>query len=128
MAQIQITIQEAAFKEKPLSILTFNGQLDETNVDLEAKQIYNVIEKMENPRLVLDLSGLEYMNSKSIGYLTDWYTRVMAKNGRIVIARPRSNILDILKVVGITQIISVYDNLLEAQSAVFTSEASTEIK
>ena len=58
------------------------------------------------------------MNSKSIGYLTDWYGRVTGKNGKIVIAKARENIMDILQVVGLTQLINCYPTLDEAKMAV----------
>jgi stage II sporulation protein AA (anti-sigma F factor antagonist) len=127
MAQINITFQDVNEAGKNLKLVTFNGQLDETNVDNEAQQIYRVIEEMAEPNLLFDFAGLEYMNSKSIGYVTDWYTKVMTKNGKIVIARPRANILDILKVVGITQIVNIYDNLDTAKAA-FATETATAKK
>lgn len=116
MAQVQITFQETTASGKTIQVVGFTGQLDETNVDEEAKKIYAAIDGMKEPNLVLDFAGLDYMNSKSIGYLTDWYSRVMSKNGKMVIASPKPNILDILKVVGITQIISVCSSLEEAKS------------
>ena len=79
--------------------------------------IYQVITEMAGPVLVLDFTGLEYMNSKSIGYVTDWFTQASAKNGSISIVGPKPNILDILKVVGITQIITVYNSMDEAKAA-----------
>jgi len=127
MAQINITFQDINEAGKALKLVTFNGQLDETNVDTEAQQIYKIIEEMHEPNLLFDFAGLEYMNSKSIGYVTDWYTKVMTKNGKIVIARPRANILDILKVVGITQIVNIYDNLDEAK-AVFSAKPAVSNK
>lgn len=117
MAQVQITFQDLTIGEKPVKLVTFTGQLDETNVDEEAKKLYEVIDSMAEPQLLLDFGGLEYMNSKSIGYLTDWYSRVTGKNGKIAIAQPRPNILDILKVVGITQIINVFDSTEAAKNA-----------
>ncbi len=75
---------------------------------------------MAEPILFLDFSGLEYMNSKSIGYLTDWFTKASEKNGTIAIIAPQANILDILKVVGITQIIKVYSSLEEAKASIST--------
>ena len=117
MAQVQITSQDIQASDKSVKLLTFMGQLDETNVDEEAKNIYAVIDQMAEPYLIFDFSGLDYMNSKSIGYLTDWYSRVMAKNGKMVIASPKPNILDILKVVGITQIISVHESAEQAKMA-----------
>lgn len=117
MAQVTITFQDTTSGDKTIKQIAFNGQLDETNVDEEAKKIYQVIDSMAEPNLILDFADLAYMNSKSIGYLTDWYSRVASKNGRMVIARPRPNILDILKVVGITQIIGIEDSLETAKAA-----------
>ncbi len=126
MAEVQTTIQDIDLGGKPAKSISFSGQLDETNVDTEAKKIYEVIDGMAEPNLLLDLEGLTYMNSKSIGYVTDWYSRTAAKNGRIAIARPRPNILDILKVVGITQIIPIHDTLDEAKLALSTPVAAKE--
>ena len=117
MAQVNITFQDIKQSAKAIKLITFTGQLDETNVDAEAQKIYRIIDEMPEPNILLDFANLEYMNSKSIGYLTDWYSKAMAKNGKIAIARPRANILDILKVVGITQIINIYDNLDKAKEA-----------
>lgn len=125
MSDIQITFQDLTLGAKSAKLVTFVGQLDETNVDHEAKQIYQVITEMAEPVLFLDFSGLEYMNSKSIGYVTDWFTQATAKNGSISIIGPKPNILDILKVVGITQIITVYNTLEEAKTALGGASAAT---
>lgn len=110
-----------ALGAKNVKLIAFLGQLDETNVDHEAKKVYQVITEMPVPVLFLDFSGLEYMNSKSIGYVTDWFTQATAKGGSISIIGPKPNILDILKVVGITQIINVYNSMEEAKAAVGTA-------
>ena len=117
MSDVQISFQDLQVGNKTGKLIRFVGQLDETNVDYEAKKIYEVISEMNPPLLLLDFSALEYMNSKSIGYVTDWYTQATGKNGSIAILSPKPNILDILKVVGITQIISVYNSLEEAKGA-----------
>ena len=57
------------------------------------------------------------MNSKSIGYLTDWYTKLSEKKG-IVIANARANILDILQVVGLTQLIKCVPTIEEAKASI----------
>ncbi|QQR83129.1 STAS domain-containing protein [Candidatus Peregrinibacteria bacterium] len=117
MADVQIQIQDALFGDKAGKVVRFAGQLDETNVDEEAKKIYQVVDQSELPYIMLDFGELTYMNSKSIGYLTDWYTRIAEKGGMIVVAQPQPNILDILKVVGITQIVSVYETIEAASQA-----------
>ena len=124
MAEVQTSIQDIDANGKAAKVIAFVGQLDETNVDLEAKKIYEAIDTMAEPNLILDLAGLTYMNSKSIGYVTDWYSRTAAKNGRIVITQPRPNILDILKVVGITQIIPIHETMEEAKLALSAAAAA----
>lgn len=121
MTAVQITIEELANlpNGKKVEIVHIGGQLDETNVDEEAKKIYALIEaNPQNLNLIFDFSGLEYMNSKSIGYLTDWYSKVTANGGKIVISEARENILDILQVVGLTQLINAYAGLEEAKLAI----------
>lgn len=92
------------------------GTLDETNVDTEVKKVYALIEELpEGGSLILDLEGLDFLNSKAIGYLSDWYTKILGKSGKLVVARPRENVYDILNVVGLTQVIRFTMTLDEAK-------------
>jgi anti-anti-sigma factor len=120
MTQATITIEDIPATVPGITAKTvkFQGQLDESNVDEKAKIIYALLEQVpQNLYLLLDFEALEYMNSKSIGYLTDWYGKVSEGKGKIVIAKPRSNILDILQVVGLTQLINCYQTIDEAKFA-----------
>lgn len=120
MTPVQITIEElTAPQGKTAKLVRIVGQLDESNVDDQAKAIYQLLETVPAGLvLIFDLMGLEYMNSKSIGYLTDWYSKVSASGGKVAIAAARENILDILQVVGLTQLIPAYATLDEAKLAV----------
>jgi anti-anti-sigma factor len=127
MTDINITIEDipVSGEGKVVKQITFKGQLDETNVDEKAKLIYALIE--QNPKglnLLMDFENLEYMNSKSIGYLTDWYSKVSEGGGKIVIAKARPNILDILEVVGLTQLISCFPTSDEAKLAMLDKTSS----
>jgi len=102
--------------DMPAKLVKVKGQLDESNVDEQAKKLYELIESNASGlNLVFDFSELEYMNSKSIGYLTDWYGKLNAVNGKILIAAARENIVDILQVVGLTQLIPCVGSLDEAK-------------
>jgi anti-anti-sigma factor len=125
MTIVNITIEDipAIAQGQIAKIIKFQGQLDESNVDEKAKIIYTIIE--QNPQklfLLLDFEELEYMNSKSIGYLTDWYGKISEGKGRIVIAKAHSNILDILQVVGLTQLINCYNTIDEAKFALLRQD------
>lgn len=118
MTEANITIEDIPGAPANLTAkqIRFEGQLDESNVDEKAKIIYKVIEENpENLYLLLNFEFLEYLNSKAVGYLTDWYGKITERNGKIVITKARNNILDILQVVGLTQLINCYDTPEEAK-------------
>jgi anti-anti-sigma factor len=119
---IKITITDASSElggKVPLTLVRFDGQLDESNVDDQATKLYGLVDAMvEGTFFIFDLEGLTYMNSKSIGYLTDWHLKVSSKKGEILLARARENILDILNVVGLTQIVRTFATLDEAKLAI----------
>jgi len=114
MTTVNIAIEDL---ENDIKLVKFEGQLDESNVDEKSKLIYSLIESTDKPQMIFDLSGLEYMNSKSIGYLNDWYLKVSDKGGKIVLAAAKENIMDILDVVGMTQILEQFPTLEQAKKA-----------
>lgn len=119
MTYANITIEDLASTQPDRIIKTvkISGQLDESNVDDQSKTIYDVLTATpQNLYLIFDFSELEYLNSKAIGYLTDWYGKVSATNGRIAIAQAKDNIVDILNVVGLTQLITCHATLDEAKA------------
>jgi len=97
-------------------LVKFVGQLDETNIEDQAKKIYQVMEG-DVKNLVFDFSELTYLNSKSIGYLADWQQKISLKEGKLVIVGAKENIFDILDVVGLTNIITMVDTVEEAKKA-----------
>lgn len=102
------------------------GQLDESNIDINSKTIYAII--AEHPKdlfICFDLTRLEYMNSKSIGYLTDWYGKVTEGGGKITIGGAPQTVLDILMAVGINELIKCYPTVEEAKFQLFQKDPAT---
>lgn len=119
-----VTPIELLFRTEPLSegntqnvfIVQFKGELDESNIDNTAKEIYKLLEELAPATpVIFDFTELRYMNSKSIGYLSDWYTRLGEKESELVIAHPQENILDILQTVGLDNFIRLVPTLDDAK-------------
>lgn len=101
---------------QPIKMITLEGQLDESNVDDFAPNVYALIEQNPNgTNFILDIEKLTYMNSKSIGYISDWYSKITLKQGKLVIAKALPNIQDILNVVGLDKIIPLTQTIEEAK-------------
>ncbi len=125
-----IQIEELAAPQPAMSakLIRFIGQLDESNIDLNSKTIYDIIaQHPANLYLLLDFSKLEYMNSKSIGYLTDWYGKITQGGGKIVISGAPPNIHEILLAVGVTELVKCYDTLDEAKFQLFQKDATPPV-
>lgn len=119
MADITYTISDliSIQNDKQIKLITLEGQLDESNVDAFAPKVYEIIEQLpENSSLIIDLEKLSYLNSKSIGYISDFYTQLLNKNSKLLLAKPASNIRDIFNVVGLDQVISITQTLEEAKN------------
>ena len=103
--------------ENIIKIANVSGQLDESNVDEKIQEIYKVIEQIPvGLKMILNFANLDYMNSKSIGYVTDVFGKITKGSGLVVIANAKANITDILQVVGLTQLIKNFDSLDEAKT------------
>jgi len=121
MAEATILMEDIQAKDpsSKAKLITISGQLDESNVDNKAKEIYQMLDATPGKlSLVFDLAGLDYMNSKSIGYLTDWYGKITERGGKVLIAHAKPNIKDILQVVGLTQLIQIFESLDEAKAII----------
>lgn len=96
------------------------GSLDESNVDKLSKKIYELIDNHpENLYLLFDLSELEYMNSKTIGYFTDWHNRISEGGGKIALSSAADNIKDVLDAVGLLELVNIYPSVDKARSKLF---------
>lgn len=101
-------------------LITVIGALDESNIDTQAQNFYKLIEQYPKKLFLLfDLEKLDYMNSKTIGYITDWSEKIKNGGGKMVIANAPQNIYDILVTVGITGIIPAYPTKDEALKHLF---------
>lgn len=124
MTEANISIEDLAGSTKPIKVVHISGQLDESNVDEKIQEVYKLLTpESKDLNLLFDLTNLEYMNSKSIGYLTDIYGKISEKGGRVVIASARPNILDILQVVGLTQLIQSFGTIEEAKLGIESASA-----
>lgn len=95
-------------------IFEFNGELDETNADKTFTSIYNAIGDFAGKKILFNLSGLKYLNSKSIGYIADIYSNTDDGGGKMSISNMTDEVKDTLELVGITTIIAIFDGEEEA--------------
>ena len=90
-------------------VFSFQGELDETNVDSTFPNIINDIGDFSSARTLFHFGALNYLNSKSIGYIADIAQRTEDGNGKFAICELTNEVRDTLDLVGITNIIPIYE-------------------
>jgi anti-sigma B factor antagonist len=74
----------------------------------------------ENPLVLVDLSGLEFLASIGIRLLTLNAKSISSRGGRMVLLRPTTDVKGVLEVTGIGMIIPIYDGLESAQAVLLS--------
>lgn len=92
-----------------VDVFEFIGELDETNADKTFTAIYNTIWDFSGKKIIFNLSGLKYLNSKSIGYIADIFSNIEDWNWQMFLTNLTEEVKDTLELVGITTIITTMD-------------------
>jgi anti-anti-sigma factor len=90
-----------------VEVFEFHGELDETNADKTFTAIYNAVGDFTGKKILFNLIGLKYLNSKSIGYIADIFSHIEDGNGQMQLSNLGEEAKDTLELVGITTIIAV---------------------
>jgi stage II sporulation protein AA (anti-sigma F factor antagonist) len=104
-------------EESGVTIFHFSGELDETNADKTFTSIYEEIGDFSGKKILFNLEGLKYLNSKSIGYIADVFSNIEDNDGQMHISNCDDGVKDVLELVGITTIIPTVDTEKEALEA-----------
>lgn len=96
-------------EEWDILVFEFSGELDETNADKTFKGIYDEVGDFTWKKILFNLSGLKYLNSKSIGYIADIFSNVEENEWEMYISNCSEGVKDVLELVWITTIIITVD-------------------
>lgn len=97
-----------------ITIFEFHGELDETNADNTFTSIKSEIGDFEDKKIIFNMIGLRYLNSKSIGYIADIFGDLEDSDGAMAISNCDEGVKDVLELVGITTIIPTFETIEEA--------------
>ena len=71
----------------------------------------------ENVRVIVDLSKVTYISSVGIPMLVNSAKSIVGQGGKMSLLKPQDSVIKVLEMVGIPQIIPIYDDLDSAISS-----------
>ena len=66
-------------------------------------------------RIIVNLAGVEFMDSSGIATIVQAYKEILPKNGSVCLASPAGNVLRVFELSNLTSLFPVYDSVDEAR-------------
>lgn len=112
----EFSVQISDENDTHTKVIHLNGELDEMSIENLKNQIDPFLNDKNVQRMIFDFTQLDFINSKGIGYMVATHTH-MTKNARaIAIFGATEPVMDVISLVGLTNIIPYYATLEEALS------------
>lgn len=97
--------------EKSYQVIKFSGEFDKAGHMEVRTDLDSIVNNFKLKTLVFDLSGLRFINSESIGYLMEIHAHLVKREKALVLVGADTHVKDVLKTIGISEVIPTYDAL-----------------
>lgn len=87
------------------------GELDLADAHTLRAQVIQELQAGRR-RIVVDLGGLDFVDSVGVGMLVAMNKRANALGAQVVLARPEARVRKVLELAGVDRIMTVHDDLL----------------
>lgn len=105
-----------SWQEGPRSVVSVHGEIDVyTAPDLRER--LNELVASGQYHLVLDLQGVDFLDSTGLGVLVGGLKRVQSRGGELSLVCAQERILKVFRITGLTSVFSIYSVLDEALAA-----------
>lgn len=97
--------------DKRSQVVKFDGDFDKAGYGEVRDELNNTVKSFAGSFLVFDFSRLKFINSEGIGYLMEVHTHLVKQDKKLVIVGVNNHVKDVFETIGISEIISLYDNV-----------------
>lgn len=98
-------------------VLVLDGRLTMLTMDSFRSALEDGIANSGSTRIIVDVSKTEFIDSNGLGALISAQKAVRAKDGYIRLVKPRSVLIDALRITHLSSLLPQYDSVEEAIKA-----------
>jgi len=91
-------------------VVNLKGELDHHTAENLRKTVEHELDKEIAQHLLLNLSGLKFMDSSGLGVILGRYRRVSAQGGRVAACALHPHVARLYELAGLPKIIPVFDS------------------
>lgn len=97
-------------EERGMPVVELEGEVDLSTSPQFKETVYRLIDSGKRD-IVVDLDGLDFMDSTGLGVLVAVLKRTSMEGGRVRLVCSKRSILKVFQVTGLDKVFSIYDNL-----------------
>lgn len=94
-------------------IVYFKGDLDMHTGPQLKERITELMDSKNLSHLVIDLQDVDFIDSTGIGVLLGRYRNISSQGGEMALVNLQPGVKRVLKLAGLTKLVSIYDNKKE---------------
>ena len=110
---IKVTVREAP---GDCYVVDLSGEIDVYTAPKLREKLISLVEA-GSYQLIVDMEGVDFLDSTGLGVLVGGLKRVRAHDGWIDLVCTQSRILRIFRITGLNKVFSIYDTVAEATAA-----------
>ncbi len=99
-------------------IIGLMGELDHHSAEEVRNKIDDAIERDKINKVILDFSGVTFMDSSGIGVVIGRFKRLSMKNGNLAVVNVNKNINKVFELSGLYKIVKSYDTVEDALGSI----------
>ncbi|SFC62008.1 anti-sigma F factor antagonist [Clostridium uliginosum] len=101
-------------KHDDILIITFIGELDHHSAEEVRVKIDDRIDRDNIEKVILNFSGVSFMDSSGIGVVVGRHKKISNKGGSLCIAKVSGNVNKVFELTGLYKVIKNYNTVDEA--------------
>ena len=103
-------------RDRGVAIVQLGGRMDGKGVHALGQTIKDMF-RQDRFRLIFDCAAMTYITSGGIGALANALTEAQANGGDIVLIQPSPNVRQVIKLLGLSELIPVAESIKDALSS-----------
>ena len=114
----ELSIQITDGPKTGVKVVAMAGELDENTLESLRSQMAPVLDDANCKFLVLNLSELQFINSKGIGFFVFLHTHLAKAQRKLILVSAQEPVMDVMSLVGLTSVIAYFSSMEEAAAAI----------
>ena len=117
MSELAAPVTVNRVKDIDLVEFTQSKILDEANIAEIGNTLNGLIDRRDNPKLLLDFANVDHLSSAALGMLINANSRIRQKNGQLRLANIKPQIFEVFVITKLNKLFRILPSRQEAQES-----------